>query len=219
MELFLNDSLGQITLEVEEADNARAVIIIAHGAGAGMHHPFMTSISGLFVARGFHVARFNFPYMESGKKFPGAPKPNIETWGLVIDYLCVTYPDLPIIISGKSYGGRMASHLLADQSPAAVKGIFYLGFPLHAPGKNSKARATHLNAVQVPQLFLQGINDQLANIDLMREVLSSLPAARMLEVEFADHSFKVPKASGRTSKEVMHQLVEVTTEWIDTVLK
>jgi len=219
MELFLNDSLGQITLEVEEADNARAVIIIAHGAGAGMHHPFMTSISGLFVARGFHVARFNFPYMENGKKFPGAPKPNIETWGLVIDYLCVTYPDLPIIISGKSYGGRMASHLLADQSPAAVKGIFYLGFPLHAAGKDSKARATHLNAVQVPQLFLQGINDQLANIDLMREVLSSLPAARMLEVEFADHSFKVPKASGRTSKEVMHQLVEVTTEWIDTVLK
>ena len=219
MELFLNDSLGQITLEVEEADNARAVIIIAHGAGAGMHHPFMTSISGLFVARGFHVARFNFPYMENGKKFPGAPKPNIETWGLVIDYLCVTYPDLPIIISGKSYGGRMASHLLADQSPAAVKGIFYLGFPLHAAGKDSKARATHLNAVQVPQLFLQGINDQLANIDLMREVLSSLPAARILEVEFADHSFKVPKASGRTSKEVMHQLVEVTTEWIDTVLK
>ena len=219
MELFLNDSLGTITLEVDEAAESRAIVIIAHGAGAGMHHPFMTSISRLFTAQGFHVARFNFPYMENGKKFPGAPKPNIETWGLVIDHLSTTYPSLPVIVSGKSYGGRMASHLLADGAPARVKGVFYLGFPLHAPGKDAKTRAAHLDRIQVPQLFLQGVNDQLANIVLMREVLSSLPAARMLEVEFADHSFKVPKASGRTGQEVMQQLVEETTKWIDTVLK
>ncbi|MFK7954328.1 MAG: alpha/beta family hydrolase [Ekhidna sp.] len=213
MELFLNDKLGKITLETELAKAPKAVVILAHGAGAGMNHPTMILISKKLNESNFHCVRFNFPYMEQGRKSPGSPKQNIATWEYVIQYIQSKYEGLPLFISGKSYGGRMASHLIAENSDLNVKGLIYFGFPLHAPGKDSKDRASHLCGINVPQLFLQGVKDKLANIELMREVVDELPNAKLVEIEYADHSFNVPKKSGFTHEEIISKLANEVKEW------
>ncbi len=214
MELFLNDKLGKITAEVDAAPKPIAILILAHGAGAGMHHPFMNEVARSISEQEITVVRFNFPYMEQGRRSPGSPKANIETWKLVIDHINAQYLGLPIFISGKSYGGRMASHLMAENPHPQVKGLIYFGFPLHAPGKDSKDRADHLKSLKVPQLFLQGTNDKLANIHLVKEVIAELNKATLLEVEHADHSFNVPKKSGKTKSEVMESLTSTASSWI-----
>ena len=218
MELFLNDKLDKITYEVSEAANPIAIIILAHGAGAGMHHPFMVDIANRFAKHHVHALRFNFPYMEQGRKSPGSPKANIETWQHMIALTQKLYTDIPIILSGKSYGGRMASHLLADNVSDNVKGIVYLGFPLHAPGKESKDRANHLPAIAVPQLFLQGAKDKLANIVLMKEVVEDLKLGDIAVIEDADHSFNVPKRSGKSREEILDGLVEIAFDWMKPLL-
>lgn len=214
MELFLNDKLGKITAEIDKAAKAHAILILAHGAGAGMHHPFMNGVARSISEQEITVVRFNFPYMEQGRRSPGSPKANIETWKLVIDHIHAQFPGLPIFISGKSYGGRMASHLMADEPHASVKGLVYFGFPLHAPGRDSKDRAVHLKGLALPQLFLQGSNDKLANIHLIKEVLTELHKPTLLEIEHADHSFNVPKKSGKTKGEVLELLTSTTAKWI-----
>ena len=214
MELFLNDKLGKISVEIEEAAKPKAMIIIGHGAGAGMHHPFMVTLAQELSSKDISVVRFNFPYMEQGRKSPGSPKANIETWRLVVEYVSSKHPELPIYISGKSYGGRMASHLLAENQVPSVKGIIYFGFPLHAPGRDSKDRANHLTDVNVPQLFLQGSKDKLANLELMQEVVNCLSHAEMKVIDDADHSFNVPKKSGKTKTDVMKFLTQSSAEFI-----
>ncbi|WP_420318896.1 alpha/beta family hydrolase [Ekhidna sp.] len=217
MELFLNDKLGKITVEVDEASNASSILIIAHGAGAGMHHPFMNKLSKGISENGVTAIRFNFPYMEQGRKSPGSPKSNIETWGLLVEHIASIYPGMSIFISGKSYGGRMASHLMAESATEKVKGIIYYGFPLHAPGRDSKDRADHLPRVSVPQLFLQGSNDKLANITLMKEVIDNLRNVELEVIDHADHSFNVPKKSGKTKDEILQFLINRSVEWISTI--
>lgn len=216
MELFLNDKLGKITLEIDEASNPVAVLIIAHGAGAGMHHPFMNNVGKGIADKGITTVRFNFPYMEQGRKSPGSPKANIETWGIVIEHIIDKHSSLPIFISGKSYGGRMASHLIAESTLPEVKGIVYFGFPLHAPGRDSVDRASHLVNIKVPQLFIQGTNDKLANLELMKEVTDSLNNVQLEIIEYGDHSFNVPKKSGRTKDEIITLIVNKSAEWIQT---
>lgn len=218
MELFLNDKLGKITAGVNEASRPQAVLILAHGAGAGMHHPFMSDLARGIANEDIHVIRFNFPYMEQGRKSPGSPKANIETWRLVVDHIASMYQGLSIFISGKSYGGRMASHLMVESSSDAVKGIIYYGFPLHAPGRDSKDRASHLPEIKVPQLFLQGSKDKLANIDLMNEVVGGLSNVELEVIQDGDHSFKVPKKSGKTNEEVMNHLIQKSADWIKSHL-
>ncbi len=216
MELFLNDKLGKISLEVDESATQKAILILSHGAGAGMHHPFLKTISDAISSDTITVVRFNFPYMEQGRKSPGSPKANIETWKLVVEHIQSTYPNVPIFLSGKSYGGRMASHLLVEVTPQSIKGIIYFGFPLHAPGRDSKDRADHLDKIEVPQLFLQGSNDKLANVQMMEEVVNSLSASEMRVIEYGDHSFNVPKKSGKTKDEVMDYLVQESIAWINS---
>ena len=218
MELFLNDKLGKITVEVDEASNASSILIIAHGAGAGMHHPFMNKLSKGISENGVTAIRFNFPYMEQGRKSPGSPKANIETWGLLIEHIASIYPGMPIFISGKSYGGRMASHLMAESATEKVKGIIYYGFPLHAPGRDSKDRADHLSEVKVPQLFLQGSNDKLANLVLIKEVINELSEVTLDVIQSGDHSFNVPKKSGKTKEEVLNYLISKSADWIKSQL-
>lgn len=214
MELFLNEKLGKITLEIDENKGADTIIILAHGAGAGMHHPFMNNLAEKICDLGITAVRFNFPYMEQGRKSPGSPKANIETWKLVVEHISSKYKNSKIYLSGKSYGGRMASHLMADDKPSDVRGLIYYGFPLHAPGKDSKDRADHLSSIEVPQLFLQGSKDKLANLSLMQEVVVGLKGANMEVFEDADHSFNVPKKSGLDKDEVLNLLATKTAEWI-----
>ncbi|WP_424964309.1 alpha/beta family hydrolase [Ekhidna sp.] len=218
MELFLNDKLGKINVEVDKASRPQAVLIIAHGAGAGMHHPFMSTLGRGIGDKDIHAVRFNFPYMEQGRKSPGSPKANIETWRLIVEHIAAIYEGLDIFISGKSYGGRMASHLMAENSSDKVKGIIYYGFPLHAPGKDSMDRASHLSEVKVPQLFLQGSKDKLANIDMMNQVVGELSNVELEVIQDGDHSFNVPKKSGKTKEEVMDYLMTKSESWIKSHL-
>ncbi len=214
MNLHLTDDLGEVTVETDLGTDPKGVIIIGHGAGAGMHHPFMVKLSGELANQGLHAVRFNFPYMEQGRKSPGSPKKNIECWNQVTRYVTEQHPGLPVYLSGKSYGGRMASHLLAESQPEAVNGIIYFGFPLHAPGKDSKERADHLNRINVPQLFLQGTKDKLANIALMKEVTNELKSSTLIEIDGGDHSFNVPKSSGISKEEMIRLLVDHSIKFI-----
>ena len=183
MKLFLNDKLGEITYEISKANDSEAVLIMAHGAGAGMHHPFMHQLADSIADLGIQTIRFNFPYMEKGRKAPGSPKDAIFTWKAMIEEVASKFPKAKIFMSGKSYGGRMGSHLLAEESNLLVAGIIYFGFPLHAPGRDSKDRAAHLGGVKVPQLFIQGKKDKLANFEMITEVVDELPKARIHDIE------------------------------------
>ena len=218
MELFLNDKLGTISLEIDEAENAGAVVIIAHGAGAGMHHSFLVKLANELNDLGLHVVRFNFPYIEQGKKAPGSPKHAITSWGIVAEIIHEKNIALPVFISGKSYGGRMASHLLAEKTLSFVKGIVYYGFPLHAPGRDSGDRAAHLNKIQVPQLFIQGTKDKFANFQMMNEVVKGLSQAQIIEIVNGDHSFNLPKSSRKNKDEVIRELAIHTADWIRAVM-
>ena len=193
-----------------ENQDSLATLIIAHGAGAGMNHPFMTTLANRLVLNHIDVIRFNFPYITLGKKFPGSPKPNIEVWKDVIDWT-ISNTQHPIFISGKSYGGRMASHLLADTEITKIKGIIYFGFPLHAPGRDSIDRANHLNQIKCPQLFLQGDKDALAKFDLIQQVTNELSLTTLKEIKGGDHSFKV---KGSKPDEIIEGLATTTSDWI-----
>lgn len=218
MEIYLSEKLGNITYVIEDTPISESVLILAHGAGAGMDHPFLTSLSQLICDAGVSVVRFNFPYMEKGRKAPGSgsPKDAIFCWDRIILEVNKMFHDKKIIISGKSYGGRMASHLLSVNHELDVHGIIYFGFPLHAPGRDSKDRASHLDQIKVPQLFLQGTRDKLANIDMIREVISDLDNAQIMEIESGDHSFNVPKSIA--SKDViMKRLAHEAANWISGI--
>lgn len=209
----------KIKYEFHQAASENAILILAHGAGAGMNHAFMQSVAALLNENGISVILFNFPYMEAGRKSPGSPKKNIETWQVVIEACSKEFKDLPVFIGGKSYGGRMASHLLAEHTFEIVNGIVYFGFPLHAPGRASKDRAAHLEQVKVPQLFLQGKKDKLANPRLITEVVHKLKRADLLLIDDADHSFHVPKKSGKTDKQVLSEICLRCKDWILSIEK
>ena len=217
MELELENELGSITIETTETAKPIAVNIISHGAGAGMHHPFLVDLANRLTERDVTTIRFNFPYMEAGRKSPGSPTKNIAAWAQVVTHVTGQHPGLPIFVSGKSYGGRMASHLLTENTFESVRGIIYYGFPLHAPGRDSKDRADHLNQIGIPQLFLQGTRDKLANIDMIQEVVDSLPLATIEKIESGDHSFNVPK-SKMSRSEVLDLLASESVSFIKKVV-
>lgn len=192
----------------DSAKDAEALLIMGHGAGAPMTHSFMNSLSAAINSHGISTLRFNFPYIDSGRKSPGSPKPNIAAWGAVVEHALGKFKEL-IYISGKSYGGRMGSHLLAENDHD-VKGIVYFGFPLHAPGRDSKDRANHLKDLKVPQLFIQGTKDALANYEMISEVVAENDA-QMITIDGADHSFRI---KGRKPTEVIEEMAQSTADWI-----
>lgn len=213
MELYLSEQLGKITYEVDDTPVSDSVLILAHGAGAGMYHPFIVSLAQSICDHGVSVVRFNFPYMEKGRKAPGSPRDAIYCWREMFKEVKKLFHGKRIFLAGKSYGGRMASHLLADDPELSVSGIIYFGFPLHAPGRDSKDRADHLDKVKVPQFFIQGTKDKLANIEMINEVIATLNDAEILEIESGDHSFKTPK-SVASPAEIMGLLSGKASEWI-----
>ena len=199
---------------------ARACYVLAHGAGAGMHHPFMAAVATELAQRGIATLRYQFPYMERGSRRPDPPKVAHAAVRAAVDAAQRALPSLPLIAGGKSFGGRMTSQAQAALPLPGVRGLAFLGFPLHPAGRPSQERAKHLFDVQIPMLFLQGTRDQLAALDQLQPLCKALGRrATLLLFEDADHSFHVPARSGRNDAEVRGEMLDALAAWLDDVLK
>jgi uncharacterized protein len=195
---------------------ARACYVLAHGAGAGMAHPFMAAIATALAERGVATLRYQFPYMERGSKRPDGPGLAHATVRAAVDEAARLTPGLPFIAGGKSFGGRMTSQAHAASPLAGVQGLAFLGFPLHPAKKPSADRSRHLFEVHIPMLFLQGTRDTLAESGILVPVVESLGSrATLTWFAGADHSFHVPARSPRTDAGVMGELADSMSSWID----
>jgi uncharacterized protein len=193
---------------------AKALFVFAHGAGAGMGHPFMEGVALRLAGLGIATMRYQFPYMDHGGSRPDPPAVLISTVRAAVETACRTEPRLPIVAGGKSMGGRMTSLAAAKEPLPGVLGLVFVGFPLHAAGKPSSERGAHLAGVQLPMLFLQGTRDKLAELDLLRPLCSQLAErARLHVIEEADHSFHVPKRSGRNDSDILDELAATISAW------
>jgi uncharacterized protein len=196
------------------ASAPRACCVLAHGAGAGMRHPFMAAVAQGLAARGITVLRYQFSWMERGSRRPDPPRIAHAPVRAAVAEAARRFPGLPLIAGGKSFGGRMTSQAQAAEPLPGVAGIVFFGFPLHARGKPGDERAAHLAEVKVPMLFLQGERDELARLDLLRLVITRLGARATLHVVAGgDHSFRVPAASGRKGAEVMAEVLDAVAGW------
>src|SRR5882762_9980758 len=194
---------------------ARACYVLAHGAGAGMTHPFMTAIANGLAERGIASLRYQFPYMEQGSKRPDPPKVAHATVRAAVSEASRLVPELPLFAGGKSFGGRMTSQAQAAAPLPGVRGLVFLGFPLHPPGRPSEERGKHLFDAQIPMLFLQGTRDDLANLELMEPLCKQLGVRATLKLfQDADHSFHVPARTGRKDAEVRAELLDALAQWI-----
>jgi uncharacterized protein len=188
--------------------------VLAHGAGAGMRHPFMEDIAQALLDRSAATLRYEFKYMEERRNRPDPPAVAAERVREAVARAASEWPGLPLIAGGKSFGGRMTSTAQAERPLDGVVGLAFLGFPLHPPGKPSVARAEHLFDVEVPMLFLQGTRDEFAQLELLTGVCEKLGKRATLHlIEDGDHSFKVPKRSGRTAEQVMGKLADTIEAW------
>jgi len=192
-----------------------SVFVFGHGAGAGMNHPFMADLAAALGDRGIATLRYQFPFMEAGSKRPDAPATAQRAVRAAVAEAAARLPGLPLYAGGKSFGGRMTSQAQASQPLAGVRGLVFVGFPLHPAGKPGSQRAAHLADVKVPMLFLQGTRDALADLDLVRTTTSQLgPHATLHVVDGADHAFHVLVRSGRTDAQVIEELAETTASWM-----
>lgn len=190
------------------------MLVLAHGAGAGMEHPFMESLAASLAAREVASFRYQFPYAERGSRRPD-PAPLLEaTVRSAVDAATAFAGELPLLAGGKSMGGRMTSRAAAREPLEAVRGIVFFGFPLHAIGKPGTERADHLNDVAVPLLFLQGSRDRLADLGFLEPIVARLGTRAAIHVvDGADHSFHVPARSGRSDAEVLEEISGETVRW------
>jgi len=192
-----------------------ACYVLAHGAGAGMNHPFMGAVAKGLAERNIATLRYQFPYMDKGSKRPDSPKVAHVAVREAVAEAARRLPGVPLIAGGKSFGGRMTSQAQAIEPLPGVVGLAFLGFPLHAPGKASDERAAHLADVKVPMLFLQGTRDDFAELDLLQPLVKRLGKKATLQLfDDADHSFHVPARTGRKDAEVMAQVLDVLAKWI-----
>ena len=217
-----------LTIDVDDAQRvsgllivppgARACYVFAHGAGAGMAHPFMAQVSAGLAERGIASLRYQFPYMERRAKRPDPPALAQATVRAAMAEAARRLPAFALVAGGKSFGGRMTSQAQSVAPLPGVRGLAFLGFPLHPAGKPSEERARHLFDVRVPMLFLQGSRDALADLALLRPVITRLGERASLHVfEEADHSFHVPARSGRRDADVRRDLLDALAAWILTV--
>lgn len=192
----------------------QGTFVLAHGAGAGMNHPFLVSLSQLLYNEKIATLRFNFPFMEARSKRPDRPVVAQQALRAAVEFAVTK--GKPLLLGGKSFGGRMASHLATDHT-LPIDGLVYVGFPLHPPAKPSVVRATHLADVPFPQLFLQGTRDKLAELNLIRKTVTKLPRATLKIIQDADHGFAVLKRSGRTESDVLTELTTEIKDWARTL--
>ena len=198
---------------------ARACFVLAHGAGAGMAHPFMAAVASELAQRGIASLRYQFPYMEQGGKRPDPPKRAHATVRAAVASAARALPRLPLFAGGKSFGGRMTSQAQAAAPLPRVRGLAFLGFPLHPAGRPSRDRGEHLFDVAIPMLFLQGTRDALAELPQIEPLCRALGARADLRLfRDADHSFHVPVRSGRTDSEVRGEMLDALSAWIDGMI-
>jgi hypothetical protein len=194
--------------------DARCLYVFGHGAGAGMQHRFMEAASARLAGHGIASLRYQFPYMEAGGRRPDSRGTLLATVRAAVRAATEAAPDLPLLAGGKSMGGRMTSLAAAEAPLPGVRGLVFFGFPLHPAGRHSTERAGHLEKVRLPMLFLQGERDRLADLDLLRPVCAGLGERATLDVvPDADHSFHVPKRSGRSDDEVLAELARIVAQW------
>jgi predicted alpha/beta-hydrolase family hydrolase len=197
-----------------EPEGRLACYVFAHGAGAGMEHAFMQAMAEALAARRIATLRFQFPWMERGSRRPDAPPVAHAAIRAAVEEASRQLPGVALVAGGKSFGGRMTSQAQALAPLPGVRGIAFVGFPLHMEGKPSTTRAAHLADVGVPMLFLQGTRDALAELGLIRQVAGALPLATLHVVDGADHAFHVLKRSGRTDEQVLEELADAFTRWL-----
>ena len=206
----ISEEIGTVSSLLVLPEDASALLVLSHGAGAGMEHTFMETLAHELAAYKIGTLRFNFAYMEKGNRAPDRPKKAHPVIRAAVKKALKYADGLTLLAGGKSFGGRMTSQVAANGELEEVKGIVYYGFPLHAPGKPGTERAAHLSDIKVPQLFLQGTRDTLARLDLMKEVTDKLEKAQLAILEGGDHSFKTLKRSGITHKDMVKRLAEET---------
>jgi uncharacterized protein len=212
--ITVNDAV-RVSGLLQAPPRARACYVLAHGAGAGMRHPFMVAIAAGLSERGIATLRYQFPYMEHGSRRPDPPRLAHATVRAAVAEAARRLPTLPLIAGGKSFGGRMTSQAQASVPLPGMLGLVFLGFPLHPAGRPSRERGEHLFDVQIPMLFLQGTRDTLATLDQLEPLCDALGARATLKLfDGADHSFHVPARSGRTDAQVRATMLDALAEWI-----
>lgn len=219
IDIDVGDGVGRVSGVLLRPPDAWAGYVLAHGAGAGMRHRFMESVSRALADRGVATLRFQFPYLEAGTRRPDPPVVLEATVRGAVAKAAATMPDLPLVAGGKSLGGRMTSSAMARRPLDGVLGLVFLGFPLHPSRRPGISRADHLDRVETPMLFLQGTRDDLADPSLIASVCRRLGRRATLHlIEGADHAFAVLKRSGRSEAEVMRELTLESSRWLRDLL-
>jgi len=217
-ELRIATGAGTVTGLLHRPAGARWLLVLAHGAGAGIRHRFFEVLVPLLGARGMATLRYQFPYLEGGRRRPDPPPVAHRAVRDAVTAAAEHAGDLPLLAGGKSFGGRMTSQTQAEAPLPGVRGLVFLGFPLHAAGKPDDRRAEHLARVEIPMLFVQGTRDTLAFLDQLRPVVTALGARGALTViEGGDHSFAVPKSAGRSAEEVLGEVADAVARWAEVV--
>lgn len=204
----VSESIGEVSAIANHAPDSWCMMTIAHGAGAGMNHSFMSALASSLTSYGVSTLRFNFPFTEAKKKRPDFAPVAEKTIESAMQFALSLAPAQPLFVSGKSFGGRMSSQYLSKHHESKVKGLVFFGFPLHAPGDPGVKRAEHLSTVKVPMLFLQGTKDTLARLELIEEVCGALPLAELQTFEGSDHAFM------RGKKSFVPELAEAAAHWL-----
>jgi predicted alpha/beta-hydrolase family hydrolase len=208
------ESQGEVDAVLRRPPDAWCLFVFGHGAGAGMRHSFMDACAERLFERGVATLRYNFPYMQAGKRAPNRAPVLVATVRAAAAEGARLAADLPLLAGGKSMGGRMTSTAASQEPLTGVRGLAFFGFPLHAPGRDSSERGAHLAEVALPMLFLQGTRDKLANLELLEPLLSAVrPTPTLHVVEGADHGFHVLKRSGRTDEDVLDELCDTFASW------
>lgn len=214
------DATHQVSALFDRPPSARAVLVLAHGAGAGMEHPSMQSTAFGLAERGIATLRYQFPYMERKSRRPDPPALCHATVRAAVAEASRLAPDLALIAGGRSFGGRMTSQAQAQSPLPQVRGLAFLAFPLHPAGQPGTDRARHLFGIDIPMLFVQGARDELANLDLLRPLVEQLGARATLHLlDDADHSFHVPARSGRKDSDVREGYLDFLSEWLERLLR
>jgi predicted alpha/beta-hydrolase family hydrolase len=214
LRLHIGGTVGDVSAFLLRPPNAWMLYVLAHGAGSGMRHAFLDNVSAALAGQGVATFRYQFPYLEAGRRRPDPPSALEATVRAAVSKAGEIVPELPVIAGGKSLGGRMTSSAAAAAPLDGVRGLAFLGFPLHPPGQPGTRRADHLDHVHLPMLFLQGTRDAFARADLLTDVCRRLGSQATLHLlDGADHSFGVLKSAARTPGQVMEWLASTVATW------